>query len=131
MKLKVLRTLGTQGCTLGTMSVDGKFQCYTLEDEVREEKIYGETAIPAGEYRVIVNHSPHFNRELPLLLNVPGYEGVRIHPGNTAADTLGCILVGASKGATSITQSVVAFTALFDVIQNAIAQGEDVWISLG
>ena len=80
--------------TIGRLYIDGDYFCYTLEDKVRVEKIPGETAIPAGRYSVIVDHSNHFQRDLPHILNVPGFEGVRIHPGNTKADTEGCILVG-------------------------------------
>jgi hypothetical protein len=76
------------------MLVDGKHFAYTLEDVSRDVKVYGETAIPAGEYDIIVDYSHHFGKELPHILNVQGFEGVRCHGGNTAHDTLGCILIG-------------------------------------
>lgn len=81
--------------TIGELTINGMFKCYTLEDTVRPEgvKIPGETAIPAGTYTVIVTRSPTFKRSLPLLLNVPGFAGVRIHGGNTPEHTRGCILV--------------------------------------
>lgn len=95
MKLKVTRELSLPHCTLGKMYVDDKFFAYTLEDIVRAPglKIYGETAIPEGEYKVELTMSNHFQRVTPQILNVPGFEGIRIHGGNTAADTLGCILI--------------------------------------
>lgn len=85
--------------TAGRLSIDGEYFCDTLEDTVRTlrnatDKVPGKTAIPAGEYRVTVTHSPRFKRELPLLERVPFFEGVRIHAGNSDRDTEGCILVG-------------------------------------
>lgn len=110
-------TLKRQGCTAkstpGTLAIDGKFECFTLEDVVRPEKIAGCTAIPAGEYHVMINHSNRFNRPLPLLLDVPGFAGVRIHPGNTDKDTEGCILVGDSQSADFLGNSLIAFVRLF------------------
>jgi hypothetical protein len=95
-------------CTIGKMYIDGIDTCYTLEDVVREEKIYGETAIPTGTYKVIINFSNRFQQLMPLLLDVPEFEGVRIHPGNTDKDTHGCILVGTGFTKTSVTNSVMA-----------------------
>ena len=97
MKLFLQRIAQTPEYTIGRLEINGKFFCHTLEDAVREEKIAGKTAIPAGTYQVIVNRSPKFKRDLPLLLDVPNFEGIRIHRGNTAKDTSGCILVGENK----------------------------------
>jgi len=95
MELTLKRDILADGYTLGLLSVDGKHYCYTVEDMVREGvKIPGKTAIPYGRYKVIVNMSNRFKKLLPLLLDVPGFEGVRIHSGNTAEDTEGCIIVG-------------------------------------
>lgn len=85
---------------IGELTIDGVHQCFTLEDKVREKKIFGKTAIPPGRYEVTVSFSNHFQKKLPLLMNVPNFEGVRIHSGNTAKDTEGCILVGMTKGRT-------------------------------
>lgn len=133
MKLTLNRVQFDAACTIGQLLVDGAPQCYTLEDIVRAPgapKVFGQTAIPAGTYGVIVTFSPHFQRDLPLLVNVPGFEGVRIHPGNTAADTEGCILVGMGKGSNTILQSLIAFNALFPKIQQALARGELVSIEV-
>jgi len=95
--------------TIGRLSVDGKYFCDTLEDTTRdlnmdgdlddpgEEKIYGETSIPFGRYHVEVTYSPKFRRLLPLILNVWGFIGIRIHRGNWPSHTSGCILVGENK----------------------------------
>lgn len=138
MLITVARQPSLEHCTLGTLSIDGVEECVTLEDVVRESpgdpvaawKVPGETAIPVGKYRVIVNHSAHFGRDLPLLLKVPGFEGVRIHPGNTDKDTEGCILVGTAIAGQSIVESRKAFAAVFNTISEALANGEEVWIEL-
>lgn len=130
MKILVKRGKSTGVSTVSDVFVNGGFRCFALEDPVRKEKIYGQTAIPAGTYSVIVTFSPTFKRDLPLLLNVPGYEGVRIHPGNTAADTLGCILVGMTKGVDRVNNSVAAFLPLFAEIRSACLKGEPVTITL-
>lgn len=108
MELLLERKYCKEKYTIGNLCVDGVFFCNTLEDTVRdinkngifdcgEIKIYGETAIPYGEYEIKVTYSPKFKRELPLLLNVPCFEGIRIHRGNTHRDTLGCIILGENK----------------------------------
>ena len=94
LKLEVVRFGFSPLSTTGKMYVNGVFECYTLEDCVREKKIPRITAIPAGEYKVILNLSTRFKRVLPLLIDVPNFEGVRIHNGNYSSDTEGCILVG-------------------------------------
>ncbi len=127
MEIKVTRHATKDGATIGTLSVGGVPSCFSLEDAVREVvglsveswKIPGETAIPRGTYTVLVTFSPHFKMDLPLLVGVPGYAGVRIHPGNTAADTEGCLLVGYDEGSNTIGRSRLAFAALFDQIKRA------------
>ncbi|HEX6184251.1 MAG TPA: DUF5675 family protein [Pyrinomonadaceae bacterium] len=114
MDLKLVRKIFTEQSTVGELSVDGRFECFTLEDKVRPVKVHGETAIPEGIYEVIINFSPRFKRQLPRLLNVAGFEGILIHPGNKAADTDGCILVGTTKSKDFVGNSRVAFKALFD-----------------
>lgn len=125
MKLDLKRKSFTDNSTIGELSIDGAFECFTLEDVVRDgEKVYGKTAIPAGTYQVVVTHSPRFGKELPLLVDVPGFEGVRIHTGNTATDTEGCILVGNGTETDRITGSRAAFDALFAKIQAALGTQE-------
>jgi hypothetical protein len=97
MNLKLVRTDFTDKSTIGELyTIDDKgteeFLSFILEDVVREEKIKNETAIPYGQYKVVITHSPRFRRNLPLLLDVPNYFGVRIHPGNSASNTEGCLL---------------------------------------
>jgi hypothetical protein len=88
------------------------------------------TAIPAGTYEVVINFSERFRRPLPLLLNVPNFTGVRIHPGNTDEDTEGCILVGKAKQPDLIGESRVAFEGLFTKLQDAAAR-EKIFIEIG
>ena len=129
MEIVVTRQPTANGCTIGTMTIDGAFECYTLEDVVRPhgEKVYGQTAIPAGRYQIKLTMSNRFKIVLPLLENVPNFEGVRIHPGNTAADTDGCILVGQTKTSNSIGSSRVAFDKLFARLQ---AHKGEIWLTL-
>ena len=123
-------------CTIGELLINGARQCSTLEDPVRELegqpvgnwKIPHKTAIPRGTYRVIITMSNRFKKMLPELLNVPGFAGVRIHSGNTAEDTEGCILVGDTKLINKIGLSRPAFSALMTKIQEAIDRKEEVTI---
>ena len=131
MKIDVVRNVLDDKSTIGDLFVDGVFTCHTLEDVVRPAgapKVFGETAIPYGTYQVTITYSPHFERDMPLLVNVPDFEGVRIHPGNTAADTEGCLLVGEGATADAITQSRAAFDVLYPQIRDAIDRNEEVWI---
>lgn len=86
--------------TIGDLYIDGEKFCNTLEDEVREPgvKVPGKTAIPAGEYELRLTYSTRFRQVMPQIMRVPGFEGIRIHPGNTEKDTDGCILVGTQQG---------------------------------
>ena len=119
MQITVKRLHKTNTSTIGELLIDGIFQCYTLEDVERPVKIKNETAIPKGTYKVIINQSNRFKRLLPLLLNVPNYEGIRIHSGNTNHDTEGCILVGQTRGNNYVGQSRKAFDKLFKKMQAA------------
>ena len=97
MKIQITRINHLRTCIIGELSIDGIFFCYTLEDIERAVKVYGKTCIPKGSYNVITDYSTRFKKELPHILNVPNFDGVRIHGGNTDVDTLGCILVGKDK----------------------------------
>lgn len=131
MILKRDRECGTTNCTLGRLTIDGEPQCYTLEDLEREVKIHGETAIPVGVYEVIITPSARFKRNLPLLVDVPNFSGVRIHPGNSSADTGGCILVGDVPDiqANWLGASRNAFNRLFPKIQKAL-ETEKVYLEI-
>lgn len=114
--------------TIGQLAIDGAFQCYTLEDTVRSgPKIPGKTAIPYGRYRVVLTMSQRFQRVLPLLLDVPNFTGIRIHAGNTAADTEGCILVGAARDAHAVLHSRDALAALMGHLE---AEADEIWITV-
>lgn len=131
MEMKLERLQLDPDVTIGALSVDGDFECWVCEDTVRTgPKVYGKTAIPAGTYAVDVTFSNRFQKPLPLLLAVPGFAGIRIHPGNTAADTLGCLLPGADRLAKSVGRSRVAFEALFVKIRAARARGERITIEI-
>lgn len=119
MKITVKRLHKTNTSTIGELLIDGVFECYTLEDVEREVKVKSETAIPKGTYKVIINQSNRFKRLLPLLLDVPNFEGVRIHSGNSNYDTEGCILVGQTRGKDYIGKSRKAFDKLFKKMQAA------------
>lgn len=133
MKLELIRDTFTSESTTGKLSIDGKFFCFTLEDYVRPkgaEKVPGKTAIPDGEYLIDITWSLRFKRWLPLLLNVPGFAGIRIHPGNTAANTEGCILVGASRSANRVTESRQAFELLYKLLHEAKHRNQPLTIEI-
>lgn len=130
MNLVLERTDFTDKSTIGELYHDNEFLCFVLEDVVREEKIKNETAIPYGKYEVVVTYSPRFRRNLPLLLDVPNYSGVRIHPGNKASDTEGCFLPGTRKGTDFVFESKKAFDSLYKKIVDAKKAGEIVTISI-
>lgn len=132
MKLTLIRQDLNSACTIGELLVDGQHECWTLEDVVRPDgvKVFGETAIPFGTYNVDITPSPRFKRDLPLLVGVDNFVGIRIHPGNTASDTEGCILVGQGKGQNCILSSRAAFDVLFPKLQAAKKAGEPITITV-
>lgn len=132
MELKLTRKWLTKQSTIGELTVDGKPECFVLEDHYPTPyvKTPAKTAIPAGRYEVRITFSPRFKTDMPLLLKVPGYEGVRIHPGNTAADTEGCLLPGKFRGTDKVTMSRDAYAALFPKIKAAQAKGDKIFITI-
>ena len=130
MEIKVIRKTFSSVSTIGEMYLDSKFFCYTLEDfdrdlnkdgdlkDAGETKVNGKTAIPRGKYDVVINMSNRFKVLMPLLINVPGFEGVRIHNGNKAEHTEGCILVGSSKANNFIGNSKPTFEKLMKILQD-------------
>lgn len=125
MRLTLMRIANRPTYCIGKLYVDGVYVCDTLEDtdrglddtmdveEIKKLKVYGKTAIPVGIYPVTITYSPRFKKNLPLLLNVKGYEGIRIHSGNTDKDTLGCILVGQNKQVGKVLNSRKMFDILY------------------
>lgn len=109
MKLKLIRKFLKDTYTIGKLYIDNLYFCDIVEDKVRdynkdgdlndigENKVYGETAIPYGTYKVEVTYSPKFKRDLPLIKDVPHFEGIRIHRGNYTKDSLGCLICGENK----------------------------------
>ena len=118
-------------CTIGKMYVDSVFSSYTLEDVDRQlesggTKIKGQTAIPKGSYKVVIDFSNRFQKQMMHVLNVPGFEGIRIHAGNTDKDTEGCILLGKVRSDNAVFNSREAVNALFDKVRAAIDAGQEV-----
>lgn len=117
--------------TIGKLYINDKYFCDTLEDtdrgltqsmteqQIGSKKVYGETAIPTGTYRIIISYSNKFKKQMPLLLNVPGFAGIRIHSGNTEKDSLGCILVGKNKSVGKVLESRDTYSKLFSILQEA------------
>lgn len=119
MKLTLKRDVLTDEFTLGRLSIDGVHFCYTVEDAVRPQKIAGITAIPYGTYKIYLTMSARFKKVLPLLDDVPNFTGVRIHAGNTAADSEGCILVGMLRSGNGVLRSREAMVNLMKVLESS------------
>lgn len=129
MRLTLKRIANRPTYCIGKLYINGKYFCDTLEDtdrglnssmseeELREMKIKGETAIPVGIYKVILNYSPKYKKVMPLITNVPAYSGIRIHSGNSAKDTEGCLLVGKNTVVGRLTDSRNTYNALFKRLQ--------------
>jgi hypothetical protein len=136
--LRLTRDVLAEGFTLGKLTVDGEDFGYTVEDkdrgldsamtlaQIKALKIKGATAIPVGRYRVTMFQSPRFKTVLPRLVDVPGFAGVLIHPGNTAADTEGCILPGLVRTADGVGKSRAACAWL----EGEIAKAKECWIEV-
>ena len=134
MKIEIRRFEFGGNYTIGKLFIDGKEECYTLEDVVRPTgiKIQNETAIPYGTYKVVIDYSPHFGRDLPHILDVPSFEGIRIHSGNTDKDTEGCILLGKVwVQGDFISKSKDAFGKFYIKLKTALDKKESVIITIG
>jgi len=139
VNIEIQRRKSSAYSTLSELYVDGELVCFALEDPVREKpgvpvvewKVKGETAIPAGRYLVKIQWSPRFTRMLPRLQEVPGFQGVLIHPGNYPRDTEGCILPGTQIAGDAVVESRVAFLELFQRIKDAEEGNEEVWLTIG
>lgn len=146
MELRLTRIARKKGYTIGRLYVDGIYVCDTLEDRDRlyfgEKKVAGQTAIPRGRYEVLLNnYSPRFGGKepyksisrgcVPLVANVPGFAGVRIHIGNTAADTEGCVLVGRNTVVGKVMESRTTYTRLWkEWLLGARERKEKVWMTV-
>lgn len=134
MKITVQRRFKGDDYTIGTMFINGTRFCDTLEDRRRDiatdGKVMHETAIPEGTYDAIVNRSPKFQRDLVRLIDVPYFEGVLIHRGNTARDTSGCILVGENRVKGKVINSTQYENALVERCKGAIAMGETIKVEI-
>lgn len=127
-------------CTIGELTIDGEPFTFTLEDLPQPKKIAGATRIPAGLYRVVLTPSPaakagilwspHKEHVLPLLLSVPGFEGIRIHAGNNDNDVKGCIAVGSWRGGEFLYNSRDALESLMDMLEIANISGRQITIEV-
>ncbi len=126
MNIKLIRETFTDRSTIGSLYIDDVFECYTLEDVIRPPriKIPGATAIPYGSYEIIIDYSNRFARNMPHVLNVPMFEGIRIHSGNTSSDTEGCILLGTLKNTDCIYNSKLAFIKFYRKLEEGLKHGK-------
>ena len=138
MRLRLERHSSGKVATIGELSINGVGFCHVLEDVIRERKgvpvekwkVAGETAIPAGTYRVEITYSPRFQADLPLLLSVPGFAGVRIHAGNTHENTEGCLLVGQWRGGEVVHDSRKTLEALMDALEAGMQDGMPITLEI-
>lgn len=133
MKILLNRIIKGDRFTIGSLSIDGVWKCWAGEDPVRPPgiKVYGDTAIPAGTYNVIVNLSPRLKKRYPRLVGVPNFDGILIHCGNDSGDTSGCILVGQKVDSPErISQCGQVFAHIFKLIDDAYLTGEPVTIEI-
>ncbi len=143
MELLLKPHTATPLSTISYLYIDGVFQCYILEDTdrgLRSEmtlttlykiKIRGATAIPTGRYKVVISYSNRFRRYLPLLVDVPAFEGIRIHPGNVPSDTDGCLLPGTQIGKSD--DMVMASLKAFQILMlrlTSVEKKEEIWITV-
>lgn len=135
MKLTLKRIALRQTYTIGKLYIDDAYFCDTLEDTVRdtnksgkfdngEQKIKGKTAIPYGTYEIKWTYSPRFKKYTPQLMNVPSFEGIRVHAGNTSADTEGCLILGENKQVGKVLNSRATINKFYQIIKEACSNGK-------
>ena len=135
MKLTLKRIALRPTYTIGKLYIDDAYFCDTLEDTVRdtnksgkfdngEQKIKGKTAIPYGTYEIKWTYSPRFKKYTPQLMNVPSFEGIRVHAGNTSADTEGCLILGKNKQVGKVLNSRATINKFYPIIKNACSNGK-------
>lgn len=144
MEIIVRRLYKKEDYTIGKLYINGVYECDTLEDKVRdfnnEQKVYGRTAIPYGKYEVTLNvQSPKYANKssyiwcggyLPRLINVPHFDGILIHSGNTAEHSSGCILVGENKVKGMVLYSMETLKRIYAKLKSASNRGEQIWITI-
>jgi hypothetical protein len=142
MRLRLERRFLGENYTIGSLFINGLYLCDTIEDKVRdinrdgdlndpgEGKVYGKTAIPYGKYEVDLTMSPKFQRLLPLVKNVKHFLGIRIHRGNTAEDSAGCILPGENKVKGKVINSTEYEMIIIEKMLDAIRHGEDITLEV-
>lgn len=152
MELKLYRIARREDYTIGKLYINDIYECDTLEDKVRdynkdgdlndpnEQKVYGKTAIPYGRYKITMKvMSPKYSQRssylwcggyLPRLLDVPHFEGILIHGGNSAEDSCGCLLVGENKVKGCLINSMATLKRLYPKLKNASDRGEEIWITI-
>ena len=142
MEITVKRKFKGNNYTIGSLYIDDKYFCDTLEDidrgltdnmtdsYISTVKVVDQTAIPTGSYKVTITYSNRFQKLLPLINNVKGFSGIRIHSGNTKEDTSGCILVGFNTEKGKVVNSKVTFNKLFNILQDTLNKGEQVEIKI-
>lgn len=153
MKIRIDRRWKKSTYTIGRLYLDGVFFCNTLEDKdrglrqtdslesIKARKVYGETAIPTGCYEVLMDViSPKYagiawyknlcGGKMPRLKNVPGFEGILLHPGSSALDCMGCVLVGRNKVVGGLVQSKDTFKALYKKLETAYNKGEKIMVEI-
>lgn len=135
MKLTLKRIALRPTYTIGKLYIDDAYFCDTLEDTVRdinksgkfdngEQKIKGKTAIPYGTYEIKWTYSPRFKKYTPQLMNVPSFEGIRVHAGNTSADTEGCLILGENKQVGKVLNSRATINKFYPIIKKACSNGK-------
>lgn len=128
MRITLVRIANRPTYCIGKLYIDGVYQCDVIEDtdrglddkmkesEILKKKIKGQTAIPTGVYPVVITYSPKYKKPMPLIDKVKGYSGIRIHSGNTAKDTEGCLIVGKNKEVGKVLESRKTYNALFKIL---------------
>lgn len=135
MKLTLKRIALRPTYTIGKLYIDDVYFCDTIEDTVRdlnkngkfdngEKKVHSKTAIPYGTYEIKWTYSPRFKKYTPQLMNVPSFEGIRIHAGNTSADTEGCLILGKNKYVGKVLNSRATINKFYPIIKNACSNGK-------
>lgn len=141
MEIVLTRFLKGENATIGRLSINGVFECFILEDkdrglsqsmplaDIQKAKVFAQTAIPTGRYQLIVNFSNGFKQYMPLILNVPGFKGVRVHSGNNINHTEGCPLTGTSHTQNGVSNSRAAYRSLFAKIRK-VEKKEKIFITI-